>query len=190
VGLLAVGVASVGGVALVGSGSGSAGAERQPAAALSPREVRAFDEFPLYDAGERVDGLPLVAVLRRDDTAKYVSFVYGDCLAGDERGCAPPAEIQVWPACRRTLALYDLAASGAPALENATIRGVPAAFVDGGTQLELETDGATVVVFAGSRAQAIRIAKALRSVDGAVAAGEPLPRRESAHERGGAAMDC
>ncbi len=85
--LLALGLALVGSV--------SAGGGRSAAAS------RSFD--PLYSAGDRVDGLPLAAVLRRDDAAEFVSFVYGDCVAGDDAGCAPPAEIQVWPACRRNL---------------------------------------------------------------------------------------
>ena len=55
------------GLALVGSVSAGGGG--------SPEELQSF---PLYSAGERVDGLPLVAVLRREDAAHFVSFVYGD----------------------------------------------------------------------------------------------------------------
>jgi hypothetical protein len=161
---------------LVAAGAGLAGAG-------PPSEA-----FPLYSAGERVDELPLAAVLRRDDTARYVSFVYGDCVASSEAGCAPPAEIQVWPACRRNLALYDGAASGGAPAERFTVRGVPAALFDDGTRLELETDGSTIVVFAGSRGRILRIAAALRSLDDSVLPGHPLPN--PARSREGGAMGC
>ena len=69
------------GLALLGAASAGGG--------QSPAASRSFD--PLYNAGERVDGLPLAAVLRREDTAEFVSFIYGDCVAGDDAGCAPPA---------------------------------------------------------------------------------------------------
>ena len=58
---------------------------------------------PALFAGDNVDGLSLTAVVRGGD-AGYVSFVYGDCEAADDAGCAPPAEVQVWPACLRHLA--------------------------------------------------------------------------------------
>ena len=164
-------------VALASAGSGPAAETRAAQEAAAAREaLRAFDEFPLYDAGARVDGMPLVAVLRRDDTAEFVSFVYGDCAPGDDAGCAPPAEIQVWPACRRNLALHegdDVVGAGVP--ERMVVRGVAAGSFDEGTRLELETRGATIVVFGDSPGRVVRIAKALRALDGSVRAGEPLP---------------
>jgi hypothetical protein len=163
--------------ALVLAGAGPAGdSRRAPASSITREQVLAFDEFPLYSAGERVDGLPLTATLRRDDTATYVSFVYGDCTPDDETGCAPPAEIQVWPACRRNLALYEEVHPAAPALERATVRGAPAVFLDDGTRLEIQTGSSIVVVFADSRGRALRIASALRAVNGSVVAGGPLPQ--------------
>jgi hypothetical protein len=102
---------------------------------LTLEQAQAFREFPLVYAGESVDGLSLTAILRRDDTASYVSFVYGDCdVASPDGGCAPPAEIQVWPRSRRSADSYDASVPGAPLPENATIRGSPAAFFDGGTR--------------------------------------------------------
>jgi hypothetical protein len=147
---------------------------------LTLEDAWAFDEFPLYFAGERVDGLPLVAILRRSDTANYVSFVYGDCtpMASDQ-GCAPPAEIQVWPGCSRPAGHYDEAAPGAaPVPERVRIRGVPGAFFDDGTRLELYARGLTIVVFARSRADALGLAGALRSVKQPAAGGDlPAPER-------------
>ena len=118
---------------------------------------------------------PLVAVLRRDDTANYVSFVYGDCVPEDDAGCAPPAEIQVWPACRRSIALYRAPPPAGPVAERTMIRGVPAAFLDDGTRLELQTGSSTVVVFADSRGRAARIARALRPLSESGPPGERLP---------------
>jgi hypothetical protein len=170
---IAVGVLASG---LLVAGSGSAGAG-------TPSE-----SFPLYSAGERVDDLPLVAVLHRDDSAEYVSFLYGDCIASSDTGCAPPAEIQVWPACRRNLALYEDSPSSAGVVERITVRGVPAALLDDGTRLELETGRSTVVVFARTRAHAFQIAAALRSLDGSVTPEHPLPRPVRGRE--GGAMGC
>jgi hypothetical protein len=188
-------LALVGGVALtalglVRSGPAGAGGGVPPRSSFSLEEARALDEFPLYSAGADVDGLPLTAVLRRDDTASFVSFVYGECEAVGDAGCAPPAEVQVWPACRRSLALYDGEAAGSPVPEPVHVRGVPGAFFDRGTRLELETGRSLVVVFAGSRAQALRVAAELEAVDGSVAAGSPLPPPASVGRGRGGAMGC
>ena len=189
----ALGVVGVLGVVLflglVLGRSGPAGAGgAMPRLTFSIEQARAFDEFPLFSAGDSVDGQPLTAVLRRDDRAKYVSFVYGDCEAEDDKGCAPPAEVQVWPACRRNLALYDGAATSAasPEPERVRVRGVPGAFFEGGTRLELETGHSLVVIFAASREQALRIAAELEAPDGSVAAGSPLPLPVDNRGQGGA----
>ena len=132
---------------------------------------------PALFAGDNVDGLSLTAVVRGGD-AGYVSFVYGDCEAADDAGCAPPAEVQVWPACRRHLGLYQRGPPFGPAVEHVAVRGVPAAFLDDGARLELQTGRSTVVVFAGSRGRVLRIVAALRSADGTIPAGVPLPTPE------------
>lgn len=170
--------------------SGQAGVGGASArSSFSLEQALAFDEFELFSAGHSVDGVPLTAVLRRDDTANYVSFVYGDCESDGDAGCAPPAEVQVWPACRRSLALYEGEAAGSPVPEPVHLRGVPGAFFDRGTRLELETGRSLVVVFAESRAQALQVAAALEAVDGSVAAGSPLPPPDPGRRRGGA-MGC
>ncbi len=153
--------------------------------AQSPAASRTLD---LFNAGDRVDGLALAAVLRREDTAEFVSFVYGDCVAGDDAGCAPPAEIQIWPVCRRNLGLYDDASDRGALAERISLRGVPALLFDDGTRLELETGSSTVVVFAGTRGRVLRIAAALRTFDETVSPGLPLP--QPARTEGGAALDC
>lgn len=126
--------------------------------------VPASTQFPLFDAGERVDGLPLTAVLRRGDSAEHVSFVYGDCIPADDAGCAPPVEVQVWPACHRNLHLYESMRPGSSSPEPTIVRGTPGAFLEDGLRLELQASRSTIVVFAGSRAQVLRVARALREV--------------------------
>jgi hypothetical protein len=152
VGLLGL-VASVT-VLVVGSPTG-------PGGDLSLEEARSFEEFPLYYAGDEVDGLPLAAVLRRDEGAEYVSFVYGECGPSSDSGCAPPAEVQVWPAGVRNAGSYE-ASAGAPSVEPTRIRGRPAAFVGDGTQLELYTEESTIVVFADTRQRLLAVANVLR----------------------------
>lgn len=134
-----------------------------PRGDLTLEQAREFDEFPLYYAGDPLDELPLVAILRRNDTANYVSFVYGDCTpAAYDQSCAPPAEIQVWPSGRRGLGSYDLSVAGTPTPELTTVRGVPAAFLDDGTRLEMFAGPSTVVIFADSRQRIFEITEALR----------------------------
>jgi hypothetical protein len=146
-----------------------------PKSTFSVAEAQSFSRFPLYDAGPLALGLRRVAVLRRDDgPADYVSFVYGDCAAQDGTGCAPPAEIQVWPACVRNLSLYR--EPDTPSGEQAAVRGVPAAFFEEGRRLELQTGRATVVVFARSRGDALELAGLLRGVNVTVGPGQRLPR--------------
>jgi hypothetical protein len=127
-----------------------------------------------YFAGASVAGLPLTAVERRSDSARYVSVLYGDCLAVDHQGCALPLEIQTWPACVRSLADYDESDPLAPRPERMRVRGVPAAVLDEGRQLELQTGSSTVVIFGESRALVNRAAAALRRADGGDRAGDPL----------------
>lgn len=180
---LAIGVVPV--LALGHAAAGPAGEVDASRDAIASREaLRAFDEYPLFDVGERVDGLPLAAVLRRDDTAEYVSFVYGDCVPEGDAGCPPPAEVQVWPACRRNLDLYE-----SPAIaERIVVRGVAGGLFDDGTRLEVETGRATIVVFGETRSRVQRMARALRALDGSVPAGAPLP--PPARRGIGGAIDC
>lgn len=173
--LAGVAAAALGLLVFAGTGAGSAkDGVRVPAGRLTLDEARAFDEYPLLFAGDRVDGHSLAAVVRRSDTAEFVSFIYGDCTPVDGMGCAPPIEIQVWPACRRHLALYESSAAGV-GVERTAVRGVPAAVLDDGTRLELQSGRVTIVVFAETRARLGRIAGNLRSLDPGVERGGALP---------------
>lgn len=153
---LLLAAASLVAAAALGVGSGSG-----PGGDITLAQARAFDEFPLVWAGESVAGLPLTAVLRRnDEAARYISFVYGDCTPASDGGCAPPVEVQVWPASARGLGSFGSVA-GAPVLEPTRVRGVAAGFV-GESQLELYGSRSTVVVFSDSRERSLEVAGALR----------------------------
>jgi hypothetical protein len=154
-------------LAAVLAGCGSAGEESKPMRGDFTLEgAQAFEEFPLFYAGEEVDGLPLVAILRRSDTANYVSFIYGECVpASYDAGCAPPAEIQVWPRGARNLGSYDASLPGTPQPDETRIRGLPAAIFEDGTQLEIYAPHSTIVIFSDSRARVQGIARSLRCLN-------------------------
>jgi hypothetical protein len=115
----------------------------------------------IYYLGESFEGEKLTHVESRG------FFAYGTCDPGPDSGCAPPVQIQhhefqprMWEiahGCRRA----------------GTIRGVPAVHHD---SLIALTRGAFVKIYATSEAQTQRAFKQLRSVDGTVGPGEPLPK--------------
>jgi len=164
-------------VAFVAQG-GQAGdtASQKPRNTFTLAAAQAMTDYPVYNAGASVEGLPLVAVLRRDDSAaKYVSFIYGSCYPTGDMGCAPPAEVQTWPACVRNPSLYKRNRPPSPVPEPTSVRDVPAAFFDDGERLEIQAGAATIVIFAASRDVVRRIADELRGVNNSVEAGAPLP---------------
>ena len=172
---VAAAVAAVLGFAVVHVSMAGGPPDTSPKSTFSVAAARAFDQFPVFSAGPRLDDLPLTAVLRRSDRrADYVSFIYGDCEPRDDVGCAPPVEIQTWPACKRHLALYGGGRSGAPSRRETTVRGAPAAvFAD--ARLELQTGASTVVVFAAGEEKALAVARELRGVNVDVPAPAELP---------------
>jgi len=131
--VLVAGIAA--GVAWGPDSTAASGATASARPAATTATVAAFDEFPLYGLGDVFDDLPLTAVVKRNDPpapgervrASYVAFIYGDCVAYAEAGCPPPLEIQVWPACVRTLADYRLTpfADDPVPHETLVVRGVP-----------------------------------------------------------------
>jgi hypothetical protein len=168
--LSAAGVAAVIGVARA-TGDGR---PNPPRSTFSVAQARALRDFPVYSAGDTVDGLPLVAVLRnQSETANFVSFIYGDCVASGERGCAPPAEVQVWPACVRNISLYGGPMS--PPFERRSVRGAPAFEFEEGHRLEIQTGESTVVVFGRSPELVDHVSARLRGVNLPVQAADRLP---------------
>jgi hypothetical protein len=171
----AVVAAGVAATALLRSGHAEANARPDaPKSTFTVALAKAFGDFPLYYAGDSVEGLPLVAELRRvGGGTNYVSFIYGDCIAIDDYGCAPPVEVQIWPACLRNPSLYEQ--PGAPQGGVVPVRGVPAAFYEDGRRLEIQTGASTVVVFGRTQAEVATVADALRGVNVAVRRGDDLP---------------
>jgi hypothetical protein len=168
-----------------------------PQSTFTLREAKDITGLAVYYAGDSVDGLSLSTVLR-DSVPKEapsdayvrervlhpqqhnprlythsVSFIYGSCRPSGDAGCAPPVEVQIWPACARSLSLYS--GVGAPTPEPAVVRGAPAAFFEGGHRLEIQTGTSTVVIFGDTHDRVIRIADALRGVNVPVQAHVPLP---------------
>jgi hypothetical protein len=171
-------------IAALGGGLGCATHSDSAAPNLAPSqsnysvdEAKGFARFPLYNAGESVNGYPLVAVLHDTHPTEVISFIYGDCTpprasnGSYDGGCGPPVDVQVWPACFRNPTLYD-GTQGSPTPDNTTVRGVPAAYYEGGARLEIQTGTSTVVIFADSPAT---VADALRGVNNDVPTGVDLP---------------
>lgn len=145
-------------------------------------------QFRLYSLAQQFEGLALTTILRRcDDSpfdpsngrANFVSYIYGSCdpqpTAGDpEGGCAPPIEVQVWPACERSIADYGASHVASTATSLAQRRGVPSA--DFGDRIELYSDDSSVVVFAASPQLAERV------VDGLMVAARNTPATDVAFE--------
>jgi hypothetical protein len=161
-----------------------------PNSTFGMQQARSFSGWALYNPGDSFRGYALVAVLRTNVTnpvdpevtvirPNYVSFIYGDCLATDEEGCAPPLEVRMTPACRMTPDDIEVPDDG-----QTVIRGVPARFFDGGTKLMFVTGETTVSIYGGSEEVLVAAANALRGVNVALAAGAPLPPQSVTHRRG------
>lgn len=173
-----VALLAFGAAAIPHSGSGSPeGQAPRGESNFSVAQARSFADFPLYFAGDDVAGLPLNYVLRQsiNRTQESVSFIYGDCVPRSDAGCAPPVEIQIWPACVRNPAIFKGPAPGAAVSEPTTLRGVPAALFEGGHRLEIQTGTSTVVVFGAERSQVTKVANELEGVNVAVGSAQNLP---------------
>jgi hypothetical protein len=121
--------------------------------------------FTVYSLGPSVSGDDLASEQR--DCAHYsdgeiarlndVSYFYGSCeiLAG-ANSCAPPLQIQSWPACERNLAMYEKSPGVTyPYSYIGDVRGAPAYSFDGGTRIEVYSSDTTIVIFATDPALAM-----------------------------------
>jgi len=84
-----------------------------------------------------------------------------------------PLSIQVWPACARYPALYGQG-PGSPVPKKTRIRGVPAAYFEGGYRLEIQTVASTIVIFGGRSRMRAAVA-ALEGLNVNVGPGQKLP---------------
>jgi hypothetical protein len=157
---------------------------------FTPETVRDFAGFPLYSLGTQFEDLPLTAIVRIDQESRlkarggfgipdnrpnHVTFVYGTCGGG----CVPPLQVQIWPACDRTLHdYYYNVPGGGPSrpYERVTVRGVPAARFSG--MLEIYSGAVTIVIFGETGTQQERAAEHLTSANtlaGDISVDDPLP---------------
>ncbi len=134
--------------------------------------------FSDWWAGESFDGLGVTAVLRRCDDpvpgdpgrANYVSYIYGDCHPAGDEGCAPPIEIQSWPAAEVTKQMFSSATPDGqprPGTET-TVGGMPATNYDSGRQLVIFRPQSTVMIFGRDPARVERFGKKSAVVQGPV----------------------
>jgi hypothetical protein len=91
-----------------------------------------------------------------------VSFLYGDCTPGDDEGCAPPIEVQTWPAVERnkatlTAAPFESQVTGT----DTTVSRMPATWYEDGSRLEIYRPDVTVLVFGDDPTRIDRFATAL-----------------------------
>jgi hypothetical protein len=152
-----------------------------PSSNFSVDQARKSREFPVYYAGNEVNGYTLTAVnhsplgpMRKN--AWSVVFTYGTCDVGpgfDSGGCAMPVEISNEPACSRNLGMYG--GGLGPQAHPTRLRGAIAAFFEGGSRIELQTGTTTVVIFAFSKREAVQVARALRGLNTPVGIGDKMP---------------
>jgi hypothetical protein len=118
--------------------------------------------FEIFSAGPAVAGLPLSAILRRCDAAapayeapaNQFTYVYGHCESPPtgESGCAPPLEVQTWPACQRYPAGYSFDGKALPSRELPKRGGAEVVEFDFAleSRIEVYTKFSTIVIFADS----------------------------------------
>lgn len=186
-------------------GAGGEPAPPQAASSTPPRDVSLEScdaNFDTYQLGPSFQGLELAAqpirqcsdpqpVATESAGGKVdpeslgrnhsVTWVYGDCAATSDMGCAPPLQVQTWPACERSPADYTF---GEPEherrlepTETFEVRGVPARFY-GDERLELSAGVTTIVLFGSSKKLLLDAASSLSTAKGApdqVSADDPLP---------------
>ena len=117
--------------------------------------------FEIFSAGSEVAGLPMTATVRRCDTASpaeeapanRITYMYGECeISPTATGCAPPLEVQSWPACQRNLAGYTF--EGKPMTYRELPRRGAAKVVEIDfaleSRVEVYTSSTTIVIFADS----------------------------------------
>jgi hypothetical protein len=168
------------GFILSGCDADDRGADDPP----SLNEVKKFDAYRVYYAGEEVAGLPLEAVTgqvqRGYKRSTVWNFGYGDCDPPSgffaEGGCSLPLQIQNWSTCYRWAGMFTRSQNAyglfdprrAKAARNRPrpfdFRGAKAARGAGGSALEIFTGRTTVVIWAHRRKVAKSAARQLLNV--------------------------
>jgi len=155
--------------------------------------------FAGFSLGEEYQGIELATVQRLCVTPSgspetirpnFINYLYGECeLVADEDGyvdggCAPPLQVQSYPACERALADYRLDADEAyPQGKRVTLPGgaVRVSF-DGGTRVETYTGESTVVVFGDDPKLVAGAADALTLDQQSDEVGKPVPTSKTSNQ--------
>lgn len=115
--------------------------------------------FETFSAGSEVAGLPLTGVSRRCDTASLsdespsnrITYMYGNCdISESDTGCAPPLQVQTWPACMRNQAGYSFEGKPLPYRDLPSHGGARVVEFDFMLErrIEVYTTDSTIVIFA------------------------------------------
>lgn len=148
-------------------------------------EVKEFDAYPLYYAGDEIAGNELDRISGADDWQDIpdqrsvgFTFFYGTCDSTadgpfDDSGCAPPAQIQVSSTCRRWAStfhrrrdLYDFRGAKATGGKGG---------LEGGSPIEIFTGRTTVVIWSRDRNLLETAARELRHIRAARPQSLPPP---------------
>lgn len=177
--------------AVVAMAVGASAGHSEVRGSLPPDQALAFSQYPIFDIGPVFEGLaqtqghhveiyidssmtfdtfvgPVTLPTSVEPPSDWTDFIYGDCTPPEPTaehqspGCFYPIEIQTWPTCMRNVAQYPQ-----PLVAEALIiRGAPALSFDGGTRLEIYTGNVVVVIFDDDPLRAIRVANALKLING------------------------
>ena len=128
--------------------------------------------FEVFSAGQAPAGMPLTDTSRRCDIDvpargwpnNYVHYSYGNCeIPEGATGCAPPLQIQTWPACQRARDEYTFEGKPLPFRLLPKYGGAEVVeFTFPAERIEVYTKSATIVIFAKSRNLARRAVRLLR----------------------------
>lgn len=130
--------------------------------------------FEVFSAGPSVGGVPLSGFKRRcggatpadEPPANFTNYIYGDCeSAGSDTGCAPPLEVQTWPACQRSLGDYSFEGKPMPYRRLASHDGAEVVEIEFmfEPRIEVYTKSSTIVIFSEDPALAREAAAQLTS---------------------------
>lgn len=128
--------------------------------------------FEVFSAGPSVAGVPLTDFTRRcggmspadEPPANFTNYFYGRCAISEgATGCAPPLQIQTWPACERAFADYSYEGKEQPSRQLPSIGGAEVVeFLTDG-RIEVYTKSSTIVVFSENPDLAKKALTQLRS---------------------------
>lgn len=130
--------------------------------------------FEIFSAGPSVAGVPLNSVQRRcggstpadEAPVNFTNYIYGHCEGAEsDTGCAPPLEIQTWPACQRALGDYSFEGKPMPYRRLPSRDGAEVVEIDYllESRIEVYSKSSTIVIFAGDLALAQKALALLRS---------------------------